>query len=443
MIVARFDGFIQGLERVQIWLKVFPLVRIRMLTEEQSKSANDILVRYLDSPLFIEDVTLDSERNKAIPVIKARLTQFLMGKVKLLDFKKSSEEFSRRFDLWGFKAFSGQMFFNMLYKSAEAQGMLQQLNLSLIDDLKKPSGIEEAKNKIRHFVKLVNDLKRGAKGNRKLIPNPTSTPYFLSYFWQIQDRDAFPVFYNTSMAKPMVSLELLQPNDDLGDYYESFFNLNLELKDIYANSYKAREVDLWFVEHVFWNYLQSQEEEQEVEPEKGVEQEATYADAQLRASLLEKVRKLTPKEFETLCVKLLQSMGYGDFSPDSGAVTGKPGDKGIDGVIMADRLGFDSVYIQAKRYDASQVINEDKIHNFVGAIDGQKGNRGVFITTSSFTKGAVDYARQRGSSIKVVLIDGEQLTRYMEESKLGVRVARTIERKQIDDVFFHGLSAHD
>lgn len=410
-----------------------------MLSKEQSETAKNLLRKYIDSSSLLEDEALDDDRKKAIPEIRKHLDDFLSGRIKVLELNRTSETLSRKFDLWGFKSFSGQMFFNMLYHSAQAQGKIARFQTALMSALAKPSDLDGAKSKIHDFVTLVDDLKNGAAGNRKLSPNRAFTNYFLSYFWQIQAHEIFPVFYKSSMVDTMVSLEFLLPVNDPSDYYEAFYNLNYDLKALYEAEYKDRPVNLWFVERVFWNYYQSQEEEQEDKPEKGVDQKSAEADAKLRAELLAKLRGLDPRDFETLCVRLLQKMGYGDFSSDSGRVTGKPGDKGIDGVIMADKLGFESVYMQAKRYNASQKIGDDQIRNFVGSIDGKKGNRGVFISTSSFTDSAIRYAEERGSNIKVVLIDGEHLTKHMVEYKLGVKVQKTVEVKEIDDGFFDSL----
>ena len=106
---------------------------------------------------------------------------------------------------------------------------------------------------------------------------------------------------------------------------------------------------------------------------------------------------------------------------------------GIDGVIKEDRLGLDNIYIQAKRYDAA-TVGRKEIQSFVGALSGKGATKGIFITTSRFTKEASDY--KPASNIKIVLIDGTQLANYMIDYNIGVSVRQTFEVKRIDSDFF-------
>ena len=132
-------------------------------------------------------------------------------------------------------------------------------------------------------------------------------------------------------------------------------------------------------------------------------------------------------------VGLLITMGYGGSRKEAGEVLGKTGDEGIDSIIKEDKLGMDTIYIQAKRWEA--VVGRPEIQKFVGALHGQKAKKGIFITTSSFSKDAVDYAKNIDS--KVILIDGISLTHYMIEYNVGVSVAQTLEIKKIDTDYFH------
>lgn len=151
-----------------------------------------------------------------------------------------------------------------------------------------------------------------------------------------------------------------------------------------------------------------------------------------QAELLDKIMANSPKFFERLVVRLLTTMGYGGTLADAGQVVGQSHDGGIDGIIKEDRLGLDLIYIQAKCWKGA--VGSSQVQSFVGALAGRKAPRGVFITTSRFTKEALTYAKSLDSS--VVLIDGEQLTSLMFEYGLGVSTEETYAVKRIDNDFF-------
>ena len=152
----------------------------------------------------------------------------------------------------------------------------------------------------------------------------------------------------------------------------------------------------------------------------------------LEDELLQKLKACSPSYFETIVVQLLVAMGYGGSLKDAGKAVGRSGDGGIDGIIKEDKLGLDVVYIQAKRWEG--VVGRPEIQKFVGALAGQKAGKGVFITTSGFTKEAVDYAG--GVQQKVILLDGPELSRLMFDNGQGVETKATFELKKIDNDFF-------
>ena len=161
-------------------------------------------------------------------------------------------------------------------------------------------------------------------------------------------------------------------------------------------------------------------------------------DDMLASELLEEVMKLSPSGFEELVVELLLKMGYGNGIDDAGKVTQPTNDGGIDGVIKEDQLGFSSIYIQAKRWNPDKPVGRDDIQGFVGALlDQQAQNKkGLFITTSKFTTGAIDYAKRQN----IVLVDGEKLTKLMIKHNLGVSPERTFVVKKIDTDYFEELN---
>jgi Restriction endonuclease len=174
----------------------------------------------------------------------------------------------------------------------------------------------------------------------------------------------------------------------------------------------------------------------EISPATPLEQlETAYENLRdkLADELLAKLKKVSPAFFEKVVVELLVKMGYGGSRADAGKAIGKSGDGGIDGIIKEDKLGLDVVYIQAKRWDSNPVGRPD-VMQFVGALQAQRANKGIFITTSRFTEDASSYVSQIGS--KIVLIDGEQLTNLMIEHDVGVSTVSLYPVKKIDSDYF-------
>jgi restriction system protein len=162
--------------------------------------------------------------------------------------------------------------------------------------------------------------------------------------------------------------------------------------------------------------------------------DAAYARLRLdlEAELLEQVKAVSPSFFERLVVELLVRMGYGGTLRDAGQAVGRSGDGGIDGIIKEDRLGLDVIYIQAKRWDST--VGRPEIQKFAGALQGHRAHKGVFITTSSFSAEAVEFASRIDS--KIVLIDGAALAKHMIDHNVGVSVSRSYEIKKIDSDYF-------
>ena len=155
----------------------------------------------------------------------------------------------------------------------------------------------------------------------------------------------------------------------------------------------------------------------------------------LASQLMDEVMKLTPIEFERLVVKLLLKMGYGSGIEEAGMVTQASNDGGIDGIIKEDQLGFSHIYIQAKQWSVEQTVGKPEIQKFVGALQGQQAQKGLFITTARFSSGAMQYAENL-LGVKVVLVDGSALTKLMIKHNVGVSIEQTYEVKKIDSDFF-------
>lgn len=162
----------------------------------------------------------------------------------------------------------------------------------------------------------------------------------------------------------------------------------------------------------------------------------TIADieAALSSELLDRVLAAPPAFFESLIVTLLLRMGYGGSREEAGRSVGKSGDGGIDGVIDQDPLGLDRVYLQAKRYKLDLPVSEPEIRAFSGSLGAAKASKGVFVTTSSYTRPAREFAERH--PFKMVLIDGKQLATLMIRHNVGVRTAETLHVKKVDEDFF-------
>ena len=155
----------------------------------------------------------------------------------------------------------------------------------------------------------------------------------------------------------------------------------------------------------------------------------------LASQVMDEVMKLSPAGFERLVVKMLLSMGYGSGIDDAGRVTQLSNDGGIDGIIKEDQLGFSNIYIQAKQWAPNLTVGKPEIQKFVGALQGQQAQKGLFITTATFSSGALQYAENL-LGVKVVLVDGTMLTRLMIKHNVGVSVDHVYEVKRVDSDFF-------
>ncbi len=153
---------------------------------------------------------------------------------------------------------------------------------------------------------------------------------------------------------------------------------------------------------------------------------------ELAADLLRRIKECAPEFFEQLVIDLLLAMGYGGSRQDAGEAVGRSGDGGIDGIIKEDRLGLDAIYIQAKRWEG--VVGRPEIQKFAGALQGQRARKGIFITTSSFTKEAREFVSAIDS--KIILVGGDMLASLMIDHGIGVTEVGSYVVKRIDSDYF-------
>ncbi len=236
-----------------------------MLNEAQKNNALEIWENYKSSDKsFInanEEYTqeqIDNERNRLIPEIKITIDEFISDKIDITAFKSKIDSINKQNRLWGFKGINGQMYFNMLYNTSSGAGLLDRF----IEILKKaiiiPSDISDAKSKISLLSSFSSSLaeyvtdKRGA-------PRTGSASFFISYFWQIQDPNKWPIYYN-SMVKVTQDEGLWSPSGDNTKDYEDFYNLNIFLKNLFKWDSPKKEVTFWDIEHSFWKWNQKSED---------------------------------------------------------------------------------------------------------------------------------------------------------------------------------------
>ncbi len=167
-------------------------------------------------------------------------------------------------------------------------------------------------------------------------------------------------------------------------------------------------------------------------PEEALQQAYQSLRSTLAEEVILRVRQCTPDFFERLVVELIVAMGYGGSLLDAGRAIGRSGDGGIDGIIKEDRLGLDVIYIQAKRW--SDTVGRPEIQKFSGALDGQRARKGIFITTSTFSKEARDFARNIEK--KIILLDGNELSNLMMDFNVGVAPVSIFEVKKLDLDYF-------
>ncbi|RJQ26361.1 restriction endonuclease [Candidatus Parcubacteria bacterium] len=178
--------------------------------------------------------------------------------------------------------------------------------------------------------------------------------------------------------------------------------------------------------------IQSEGDQDTKTPEERIEGAYVILRESVASQIVEHLKACSANFFEKVVVEVLVKMGYGGSRKDAGEAIGKSGDEGIDGIIKEDRLGLDIIYIQAKKWD--NTISRSEIQKFAGALQGKRAKKGIFITTSDFSKTAYEYVSAIDS--KIILIDGQQLAMFMMDFNVGVATEAVYELKRIDSDYF-------
>lgn len=207
------------------------------------------------------------------------------------------------------------------------------------------------------------------------------------------------------------------------------------IKYIDSNFLKRYEIYLKFIQPSITNATEEKSENIDLNsstPEELVDYGYNTIKVNITDQIIDMIKSSTPEFFEHLVIDLLLGMGYGGSRKDAGKAIGKVGDEGIDGIINEDKLGLDKIYIQAKKWEGT--VSRPEIQKFTGALHGKNAKKGVFITTSRFSKEAIEYANKIDYSL--ILIDGEKLTELMFDYNIGVSIINSYDIKKIDTDYF-------
>jgi hypothetical protein len=310
------------------------------LTKVQGERANQIWQNYvINGKKFLnasEEYTnqeLDQRRHETIPEVLGWLNRFLKNEVPLEEFKTVNDGINKRNRLWGFQAINGQMFFNVITKNSIAGEKLDELTSILKRVLPVPSSIGKVKEIIEQFSMFVRELGKYSKDSRG-APKVGSIPFFLSYFWQIQLPDEYPVYYS-SMVNALRDVDIWSPTGNVAEDYVVFYHLNHELRRMLSEK-AGRQLTLWDVEHAFWFHMQSQ-----IQQEEAVEPVPTTSDKIAKEPLVDSL----PESYIPPVVSILPKLAINDAAlSEICNSSGKPIEKVFEErlAILFGMLGFET-----------------------------------------------------------------------------------------------------
>lgn len=249
------------------------------------------------------------------------------------------------------------------------------------------------------------------------------------------------IFYDRiSWALSYMNMAGLVRKPKRGVYQISEKGLELLRKPDTLNDYIAEQLSKRESSRKTKKKTDEGQHEGELTPQEELYQSSAKIKNSVYEEIIDVILSKSPREFEKLVVALLQRMGYGGEVKSAAEVTKYSNDKGIDGIIKEDVLGLGRIHIQAKRYARQNSVGREEIQRFVGALAVAKSNKGVFITTSSYSKGALAYAENLNGTTTLVLIDGMKLAEYIYEYGLGMQIEQTIEIKKLDSDFWDSMA---
>ena len=274
------------------------------------------------------------------------------------------------------------------------------------------------------IIALAKQYNLSDKDLQKMLPSGTQSVFYNRVFWAKAHLKMAGLIDNTKRAH----FKITQDGINLLNQKLDKINLNLLKKNPkYIEHFENQKKEKENIDEI-----DNIDNENSLTPEENIEYFYQNIYKTLAQDLLNKIKNSSPSFFERLVVELIVKMGYGGSIKDAGKAIGKSGDEGIDGIIKEDKLGLDTIYIQAKRWEGN--VGRQELQKFVGALAGQGAKKGIFITTSTFTKEALLYSPK--NETKIVLINGEQLAQLLIDYDLGVSKIITYEIKRIDNDYF-------
>jgi hypothetical protein len=386
---------------------------------------------------------LDQKRRETIPEVLDWLNRFLKDEVALEEFKTVNDGINKRNRLWGFQAINGQMFFNVMTKNSIAGGCRDEFISLLKESLSVPVSITQAQTVIKAFALFAKELSQFSADPRG-APKIGSIPYFLSYFWQIQEPARYPVYY-TSMVNALSELDIWNPSGEVDEDYAAFFELNHGMLELFSK-HISRKLHLWDIEHAFWFHKQPKSQitdlplvqEAPTIPTKVDKIKATdlieefsesyippvvamlprlAANDELFAGLCKKSGKAIEKVFEEKLATLFKMLGY------ETQLLGQGQGRVPDGVAMSQEFRYAIIYDAKVRQNAYTMGTDERAIREYIAVQGEKlrkqGMKNLYfmVISSTFTgdhDGAIRTLKIDTNVNEVLLVEVKSLLAMLE-----------------------------
>jgi hypothetical protein len=346
---------------------------------------------------------IDRQRNDIIKMARLNLMNYLTGKILLQDFKTENDGLNKKNSLWGFRGINGQMYFNMLFNSSSATGKLEKFDVVLKESIKEPKDIDDAKRKISLLAELSDSLGNYV-ADKKTAPRTGSINFFITYFWQIQNHNKWPIFYK-SMVDVFQDLDLWTPSWDYPKDYEEFYELNNELIKLFSD--KNQTLSYWDIEHAFWIWAQKTDDSVgKINEDKPIDKLVTTLPNSFIPPVVSIIPQLAlndesierlcnesgisvPKAFEEKISILLRMLGYNVESLGQGY------GRVHDGTAVCNEFHYAIIFDAKVRKDGYSLGTDDRaIKEYIGVETDKLKRQGIrnvyFLVISSSFKGEFD-----------------------------------------------------
>jgi hypothetical protein len=371
--------------------------------------------KFLNASKEYTEQELDQRRREVIPEVVDWMNRFLLGEIPLEEFKTANDGLNKRNRLWGFQAINGQMFFNVLTKISIAADQRDEFIALLKRMIPKPISIDKGKEIIEEFTKFVRALGKYSQDLRG-APKVGSIPFFLSYFWQIQAPEEYPIYYS-SMVNALRDVDIWSPTGNVAEDYYTFYHLNHELQRTISEK-AGRQLLLWDIEHAFWFHMQSQIQPPivvikptVVEPDKGSEVPlisklpesyippvvsilpVLAVNDPVLGEICRKSGKAIEREFEERLAILFGMLGF------ETELMGQGHGRVPDGVAVSDEFRYAIIYdAKVRQQPYTMGTDERAIREYIVSQGEKLRRRGIknlyfMVISSSFTGDADDAIR--------------------------------------------------